>query len=51
MHQVEEHLHGGIFSGRVGAGGEGKGGIVLPDVDVGVDERNVGVCCATVTGQ
>ena len=39
VHEVEELFDGGVFGGWLGSGGEGKSGGVLPDVDVGVDER------------
>jgi hypothetical protein len=38
LHELEELVHGRVFCGRVGSGGEGKCGIMLPDVHVGVDE-------------
>ena len=45
LHEAQEGFGGGIFGWRVGAGSEGKGGIVLPDVDVGVDEQGAGGRC------
>ena len=38
LHQLEKLFDGGVLGGRVGSGSEGEGGVVLPDVDVGVDE-------------
>jgi hypothetical protein len=43
LHEFEKLVDGRVFCGRIGAGGEGKGGIVLPDVNVGVDEWSG--CC------
>jgi hypothetical protein len=38
VHEFEELFDGGIFRGRDGSSGEGKGGVVFPYVNVGVDE-------------
>lgn len=38
MHQVQELLDGVVFGGWGGSGGEGEGGVVLEDMDVGVDQ-------------
>jgi hypothetical protein len=39
VHEVEELFDRGVLGGWVGSRGEGKSGVVPPDVDVGVDER------------
>jgi len=38
VHEFEELFDGGIFRRRGGSRGEGKGGVVFPYVNVGVDE-------------
>jgi hypothetical protein len=38
LHEFEELFDGGVFGGRMRAGSEGESWVVLPDVDVGVDE-------------
>ena len=42
LHQREQGFGGGVAFGDVGARGEGEGGVVLPDVDVGVEDAVVG---------
>ncbi len=44
VHQLEELFDGGVFGGRIGSVGEGEGGVVLPHMDVRVDERGVSCC-------
>ncbi len=47
LHEREERFGGGVAGGHVGAGRERELGIVLPDVDVGVEDgvgRTIGFC-------
>jgi len=44
LHEFEKLVDGGVFCWRSCAGCEGEGGIVLPDVNVGVDERRGSAC-------
>lgn len=41
VHEREEGLDGGVDGRDVGSGCEGEGGVLLPDVDVRVDEERL----------